>query len=142
MMISTMSGMQLYTFRMKTILIIRYEKLRNFKALLKASPYFIATLMLYFFFSRCPKIFITSFLDAQFITFFLMLCCPLYFPTSNPPPPLPPLPPSLSRDALVLEVSEKEAREHFIHKLQDARRNAWFTSLNWYVHGLAKDNRA
>ena len=49
---------------------------------------------------------------------------------------------SLARDALVLEVSEKEAREHFIHKLQEARRNAWFTSLNWYVHGLAKDNRA
>ncbi|CAI8031374.1 Phosphatidylinositol 4,5-bisphosphate 3-kinase catalytic subunit beta isoform [Geodia barretti] len=46
------------------------------------------------------------------------------------------------RDALVLEVTEKEAREHFIHKLQEARRNAWFTSLNWYVHGLAKDNRA
>jgi phosphatidylinositol-4,5-bisphosphate 3-kinase len=46
------------------------------------------------------------------------------------------------RDALVLEVTEKEAKEHFIHKLQEARRNAWFTSLNWYVHGLAKDNRA
>ena len=54
-----------------------------------------------------------------------------------PPPSLP-----TTRDALVLEVTEKEAREHFIHKLQEARRNAWFTSLNWYVHGLAKDNRA
>ena len=64
----------------------------------------------------------------------------------SPPSSLPSLPPSLppssSRDALVLEVSEKEAKEHFIHKLQEARRNAWFTSLNWYVHGLAKDNRA
>jgi len=46
------------------------------------------------------------------------------------------------RDALVLGVTEKEAKEHFHSKLQEARRNAWSTSLNWYVHGLAKDNRA
>ena len=45
------------------------------------------------------------------------------------------------RDALVLGVTEKEAKEHFHSKLQEARHNAWSTSLNWYIHGLAKDNR-
>ena len=43
------------------------------------------------------------------------------------------------RDALVLEMSESEAREHFRAKIQDARRNAWSTSLNWFFHGLAKE---
>lgn len=45
------------------------------------------------------------------------------------------------REALVLGESEAVAKEHFRTKLQEARRNAWSTSLNWYVHGLAKDNR-
>ena len=45
------------------------------------------------------------------------------------------------REALVLGESEQTAKDHFRTKLQDARRNAWSTSLNWYVHGLAKDNR-
>ena len=45
------------------------------------------------------------------------------------------------RDALVLDVQESEAREHFQAKLQEARSNAWSTSWNWYIHGLAKDNR-
>lgn len=44
------------------------------------------------------------------------------------------------RDALVLELSEAEAREHFKAKLQEARTNAWSTSLNWFFHGLAKEN--
>lgn len=43
------------------------------------------------------------------------------------------------RDALVLETSESEAREHFRTKLQEARNNAWSTSLNWFFHGLAKE---
>ena len=43
------------------------------------------------------------------------------------------------RDALVLETSESEAREHFRAKLQEARDNAWSTSLNWFFHGLAKE---
>ena len=77
---------------------------------------------------------------------FLLLLSSVSLPSLPPPLSLSLSPsPSLSllhRDALVLEVSEKEAKEHFIHKLQEARRNAWFTSLNWYVHGLAKDNRA
>lgn len=47
----------------------------------------------------------------------------------------------LHREALVLGESETVAKEHFRGKLQDARRNAWSTSLNWYVHGLSKDNR-
>lgn len=47
-----------------------------------------------------------------------------------------------SRDALVLGVSEKEAKEHFHSKLQEARKNAFYTTMNWYIHGLAKDNRA
>ena len=46
------------------------------------------------------------------------------------------------RDALVLGVSEKEAKEHFHSKLQEARRNSFYTTMNWYIHGLAKDNRA
>lgn len=45
------------------------------------------------------------------------------------------------REALALGESEKEAKEHFRAKMQDARKNAWSTSLNWYIHGLAKDNR-
>ena len=45
------------------------------------------------------------------------------------------------REALVLGESDAVAKEHFRGKLQDARRNAWSTSLNWYLHGLAKDNR-
>ena len=48
---------------------------------------------------------------------------------------------SYVRDALVLGVTEKEATEHFHSKLQEARKNAWSTSLSWHVHGLAKDNR-
>lgn len=48
---------------------------------------------------------------------------------------------SFNREALVLGESETVAKEHFRTKLQEARRNAWSTSLNWYVHGLAKDNR-
>ena len=47
----------------------------------------------------------------------------------------------VSREALVLGESETTAKDHFRTKLQEARRNAWSTSLNWYVHGLAKDNR-
>jgi phosphatidylinositol-4,5-bisphosphate 3-kinase len=45
------------------------------------------------------------------------------------------------REALVLGESDAVAKEHFRGKLQEARRNAWSTSLNWYVHGLSKDNR-
>ena len=45
------------------------------------------------------------------------------------------------RDALVLGESEKEAREHFQAKLQESRRNSFYTSMNWFIHGLAKDNR-
>ena len=45
------------------------------------------------------------------------------------------------REALVLGESEAVAKDHFRAKLHDARKNAWSTSLNWYVHGLAKDNR-
>ncbi len=45
------------------------------------------------------------------------------------------------REALVLGVSEKDAIAHFHSKLQEARKSAWSTSLNWYIHGLAKDNR-
>lgn len=46
-----------------------------------------------------------------------------------------------SRDALVLGESEKEAKEHFRAKLQESRRNSFYTSMNWFIHGLAKDNR-
>ena len=45
------------------------------------------------------------------------------------------------RDALVLGESEKEAREHFHSKLQESRKNSFYTSMNWFIHGLAKDNR-
>ena len=47
----------------------------------------------------------------------------------------------LFRDALVLGVSEKEAKEPFHSKLQEARKNAFSTTMNWYIHGIAKDNR-
>jgi hypothetical protein len=49
--------------------------------------------------------------------------------------------PSHFRDALVLGESEKEAKDHFRAKLQESRRNSFFTSMNWFIHGLAKDNR-
>ena len=42
--------------------------------------------------------------------------------------------------ALALHRKETEAREYFKSKLQEARRKAWTISMNWYVHGLAKDN--
>ena len=44
------------------------------------------------------------------------------------------------RDALYLVGTENEALEHFRKKMSEARNNAWSTSLNWYIHGLAKDN--
>lgn len=46
-----------------------------------------------------------------------------------------------SRDALVLGESEKDAKEHFHAKLQESRKNSFYTSMNWFIHGLAKDNR-
>ncbi len=45
------------------------------------------------------------------------------------------------RDALVLGVTEKEAKDHFHSKLQEARKNSKYTTLNWVLHGMAKDNR-
>ena len=42
--------------------------------------------------------------------------------------------------ALALHRKESEARDQFRGKLQEARRKAWTISMNWYVHGLAKDN--
>lgn len=42
--------------------------------------------------------------------------------------------------ALALHRKEPEARDYFRGKLQEARRKAWTISMNWYVHGLAKDN--
>ena len=42
--------------------------------------------------------------------------------------------------ALALHRQEPEARDYFRSKLQEARRKAWTISMNWYVHGLAKDN--
>ena len=48
---------------------------------------------------------------------------------------------SFSRDALVLGVSEKDAKEHFHAKLQESRKNSFHVSMNWFLHGLAKDNR-
>ncbi len=45
------------------------------------------------------------------------------------------------RDALILGVSEKEAKDHFHSKLHEARRNAKYTVMNWFLHGIAKDNR-
>ena len=47
----------------------------------------------------------------------------------------------LCRDALILGVSEKEAKDHFHSKLHEARKNAKFTVMNWFLHGIAKDNR-
>lgn len=45
------------------------------------------------------------------------------------------------RDALVLGESEKDAKDHFRAKLQESRKNSFYTSMNWFIHGLAKDNR-
>jgi len=47
----------------------------------------------------------------------------------------------IDRDALVLGVTEKEAKDHFHAKLQESRRNSFHVSMNWFLHGLAKDNR-
>jgi phosphatidylinositol-4,5-bisphosphate 3-kinase len=44
------------------------------------------------------------------------------------------------KDALALNVTEEQAKLYFRGKLQEARKKAWTTSMNWYVHGLAKDN--
>lgn len=41
----------------------------------------------------------------------------------------------------MLGESEKDAKEHFRSKLQESRKNSFYTSMNWFIHGLAKDNR-
>ncbi|RWS06961.1 phosphatidylinositol 4:5-bisphosphate 3-kinase catalytic subunit beta isoform-like isoform X1 [Dinothrombium tinctorium] len=44
------------------------------------------------------------------------------------------------RETLVLNLSEKEAMEHFRSKFREAYEKSWKTSFNWLAHNIAKDN--
>ena len=45
------------------------------------------------------------------------------------------------RDALALNSTEEEARSHFDKQMYEALDKTWSTSMNWFFHSLAKDNR-
>lgn len=45
------------------------------------------------------------------------------------------------RETLVLDLTEKEAREHFRSKFSEALANSWKTSLNWASHNFSKNNK-
>nr|XP_039250663.1 phosphatidylinositol 4,5-bisphosphate 3-kinase catalytic subunit beta isoform-like [Styela clava] len=45
------------------------------------------------------------------------------------------------RESLALHVSEEQARKQFRSKFNKALKDAWSTSLNWFFHNVAKDNR-
>ena len=45
------------------------------------------------------------------------------------------------RDALALNSTEEEARAHFNMQMEEALDKTWSTSMNWFFHSLAKDNR-
>ncbi|XP_064460936.1 phosphatidylinositol 4,5-bisphosphate 3-kinase catalytic subunit beta isoform-like isoform X2 [Ornithodoros turicata] len=45
------------------------------------------------------------------------------------------------RETLVLDVSEADALQHFRAKFDEALRNSWTTSINWFAHNIAKDNK-
>lgn len=45
------------------------------------------------------------------------------------------------RETLVLGVSEADALQHFRAKFDEALRNSWTTSINWFAHNIAKDNK-
>lgn len=49
---------------------------------------------------------------------------------------------SYVRDALVLNSTEEEARKHFSSQMAESLDKSWSTSMNWFFHSLAKDNRA
>jgi len=46
------------------------------------------------------------------------------------------------KDTLVLNKSEKEAKEHFKSKFEEALSNSWKTSMNWTTHNISRSNRA
>lgn len=45
------------------------------------------------------------------------------------------------RETLVLDLNEEQARSHFRSKFTEALRKSWKTSLNWWAHHMAKDNK-
>ena len=45
------------------------------------------------------------------------------------------------RDALALNSTEEEALTHFDKQMEEALDKTWSTSMNWFFHSLAKDNR-
>lgn len=45
------------------------------------------------------------------------------------------------RETLVLDLTEKEAREHFRSKFSEALANSWKTSLNWASHNFSKNTK-
>jgi len=42
------------------------------------------------------------------------------------------------RDALCLGMDQESALENFRKKMQEAIKNAWSVSLNWYFHNVAR----
>lgn len=45
------------------------------------------------------------------------------------------------RETLVLDVPEADALLHFRAKFEEALRNSWTTSINWFAHNISKDNK-
>ncbi|CAG2112887.1 unnamed protein product, partial [Medioppia subpectinata] len=45
------------------------------------------------------------------------------------------------RETLVLDLNEEQARNHFKSKFTEALKKSWKTSLNWWAHSMAKDNK-
>ena len=45
------------------------------------------------------------------------------------------------RETLVLDLSEQEALRQFRSKFDEALKNSWKTSVNWFIHNIATNNR-
>lgn len=48
---------------------------------------------------------------------------------------------SIFRLMQVLDLSEKDARDHFRAKFSEALLNSWKTSLNWASHNFSRNNK-
>ncbi|KAL4714084.1 hypothetical protein ACJJTC_008438 [Scirpophaga incertulas] len=44
------------------------------------------------------------------------------------------------RETLVMDLSEEKAMEHFRSKFSEAVKHSWFTTVNWAIHNIDKNN--
>eukprot|EP00058_Branchiostoma_floridae_P021574 XP_002607064.1 hypothetical protein BRAFLDRAFT_68145 [Branchiostoma floridae] len=45
------------------------------------------------------------------------------------------------KDKLALEMTQEEALRHFREEFDNALKQSWKTSVNWWLHNIAKDNK-